>query len=232
LSINEHSGIMFRICDSSFILLHLNTMRLLTILSILWSVYSSIAQVTDSSTATKGIGAVLTTKGGYHPYVFIRPFSGVEFQAIRGYSSHQPTISHFTQTSTQGWFGGAGVIIYGRPYWAKPKTEDKNVVGSFRLGIKYIRGQMSYQGSKEFEGYAFGNYVHEVNERKVKTDYGELSLGYELIIKKRIKIDLVPIILGDSGVESASRFVLPFSAIGGHTGFPLASGIGLSYLWK
>jgi hypothetical protein len=201
------------------------------ILSILCFSIAS-GQVPEKPKTLKGIGINLTAKGGYYPQFFIRPFPYLEIQAIGTYSYHTPTVSHFTKTTVQGWFMGAGLSVLTRPLRSKTLDPNKKVKGSLRIGLKFMGGRMQYQAYKRFEGNYFDPYVLTDNQKNLKTNYGEISLGYELAIKNRIKVDLIPIILGDSGVYSSTGFTLPYSTIGGHTGFPLAAGIGLSYLWR
>jgi len=189
-------------------------------------------QVPEKPSMLKGVGLNLTAKGGYYPQFIIRLRPSFELQGIASYAYHTPDVSHFTKTEVEGWFMGGGLAVLTRPLRSKPQDPSKSVKGSLRLGLKYMRGQMQYDAYKVFEGRSFDSYIYRDSQQKLKTDYGELSVGYEMVIKDRVKVDLIPIILGDSGVYSKSGFTLPFSAIGGHTGFPLAAGVGVSYLWR
>ena len=190
------------------------------------------SQSEDNAKMLKGVGVNLTAKGGYYPMFFIRPSPALEIQAIAGYSYHKPNVSHFTETTVQGWFVGGGVALLSKSLWQESKVTHKNVIGGFRIGFKLMRGQMQYDAYKQFEGSTFEPYIYRDSQQKLKTSYGEFSLAYELKIKDRVTIDLIPIILGDSGVYSTTGFTLPYSAIGGRTGVPLAAGIAINYLWR
>lgn len=202
------------------------------VLCITFTIIQIITWAQTETKMLKGITANLTAKGGYYPMFFVRPLPGIEFQGVAAYSNHSPKLSYFDETNVQGWFVGGGIAFLDRPFWNKPQDTEKAVKGSFRVGFKFMAGRMQYDAYKVFSGNSFENYTYTDSQRKLNTDYGELTIGYEMIIHDRIKIDLIPIIIGDSGVYSKTGFTLPFSAIGGRTGFPLAAGVALSYLWR
>jgi hypothetical protein len=179
----------------------------------------------------KGVGARLTTKTAYTTSLMYRPWAHLELQAIAGYSYHTPQVANFDKVIVSGAYIGCGLAFIPRPLFDSYNPH-KKVKGSARLGVQFIRGAMRLEVEKTFNGSAFDHKTITETYKNVKTMYSELSLGYEINIKDRIKIDLIPIILGDSYVQRTDYFIANFSHIGGKTGWPLAAGLGITYLWK